>query len=234
MALFGTLINGLCIVLGSVIGLFFSNIHDRYKETVMQGIGLVVIIIGLDMAFTSDKIIIILLSLLTGAIIGELFMIEEKLNQLGDWVAYKFARSKGESTVSQGFVTASLIFGVGAMSILGALDGGIRGDHGILMTKGVIDGFIALVLTTTLGFGVIFSVIPVVIYQGMIALFATQIENWVPEPFLNGLIVELTAVGGIMIVAIGLNLIKITNIRIGNLLPAILTVGVIYYIYSLF
>src|SRR5690625_1147725 len=142
----------------------------------MQGIGLVVIVIGLDMAFASDKIIITLLSLLTGAIIGEYLLIEEKLNQLGEWAAYKIARTKGESTVAQGFVTASLIFGVGAMSILGALcphlrllvsvaqgfvtaslifgvgamsilgalDGGIRGDHGILMTKGIIDGFVAL------------------------------------------------------------------------------------------
>jgi len=221
-------------VLGSVIGLFFSNIPDRYKETVMQGIGLVVIVIGLDMAFASDKIIITLLSLLTGAIIGEYLLIEEKLNQLGEWAAYKIARTKGESTVAQGFVTASLIFGVGAMSILGALDGGIRGDHGILMTKGIIDGFVALVLTTTLGFGVMYSVIPVVIYQGMIALFATQIERMVPESFLNGLIVEITSVGGIMIVAIGLNLLKLVHIRIGNLLPAILTVVLIYYLYSLF
>lgn len=234
MALFGTLINGLCIVIGSVIGLFFSNIPDRYKETVMQGIGLVVIVIGLDMAFASDKIIITLLSLLTGTIIGEYFLIEDKLNQFGEWAAYRFARTKGDSTVVQGFVTASLIFGVGAMSILGALDGGIRGDHGILMTKGIIDGFIGLVLTTTLGFGVIYSVIPVVIYQGTIALFATQIEEWIPEAFLNGLIAEITSVGGIMIVAIGLNLLKIVNIRIANLLPAILTVGLIYYLYSLF
>src|SRR5690625_7915325 len=100
------------------------------------------------------------------------------------------------------------------MSILGALDGGIRGDHGILMTKGIIDGFIGLVLTTTLGFGVIYSVIPVVIYQGTIALFATQIEEWIQEAFLNGLIVEITSVGGIIFVEIEQKLLKIVDISI--------------------
>lgn len=120
------------------------------------------------------------------------------------------------------------------MAILGALDSGIRNDHGVLITKGILDGFTSLVLTTTLGFGVILSVIPIVLYQGTIALLATQIEKWLPEVFLNGLIVELTAVGGLLIVAIGLNMLKITQIRIGNLLPSIVTVIIIYYLFQLF
>ncbi|MEN1966540.1 DUF554 domain-containing protein [Lentibacillus sp. N15] len=234
MALFGTIVNGICIIVGSLIGVFFTKIPERYKETVMQAIGLVVILIGLQMAFQADVIVILLVSLLSGALIGEWLHIEEWLNQLGEWIGSKF-RTKGDNfSVAQGFVTASLIFGIGAMSILGALDSGLRGDHEILITKGVIDGFTALVLTTTLGFGVIFSVIPVVLYEGLVALLATQIENWLPKDFLDGFIVELTAVGGLMIVAIGLNLLKLTNIRIGNLLPALVTVGIIFYIYQLF
>src|SRR5699024_2779436 len=134
-------------------------------------------------------------------------------------------------TVSQGFVTATLIFAVGALAIIGALDSGMRGDHEVLITKGIMDGFTSLVLTTTLGFGVILSAVPIVLYQGTIALLATQIEKWVPEAFLQGFIVEMTAVGGLLIVAIGLNILQITKIKIGNLLPAIGTVIIIYYIY---
>ncbi|WP_404450731.1 DUF554 domain-containing protein [Virgibacillus necropolis] len=233
MVLYGTLVNGVCIIAGSLLGLFFTKIPERYKETVMHGIGLAVVLIGLQMAFTTEVIVVVLLSLLTGAIIGELIHVEEGLNRLGAWIGSKFTTKNENFSVSQGFITASLIFVIGAMSVIGALDSGIRGDHEILITKGIIDGFVALVLTTTLGFGVVFSVIPVVLYQGSIALLATQITKWLPESFLNGFIVELTAVGGLLIVAIGLNLLKITKIRIGNLLPSLATVIIIYYVYQL-
>jgi uncharacterized protein len=234
MVLFGTLVNGLCILVGTVIGLFFTKIPERIKETIMSGIGLTVVLIGLKMGFASDRVIVILLSLLTGAIIGELFKLEDKLNSFGAWLETKFQNPAKQSTVAQGFVTASLIFGIGAMAVLGGLDSGLRNDHGILITKAIIDGFVALVLTTTLGFGVGFSIIPVVLYEGSIALFATQIENWLPEEFLNQFIADMTATGGLLICAIGLNLLKITNIRVANLLPSILTVGFILYIYLLF
>ncbi|MBP1949453.1 DUF554 domain-containing protein [Virgibacillus litoralis] len=234
MVLFGTLVNGALIIAGCLIGLFFTKIPERYKETVMHGIGLAVILIGMQMAFTTEVIVVVLLSLLTGAIIGEFIHVEEGLNRLGAWIGSRFTTTNDNFSVAQGFITASLIFVIGAMSVIGALDGGLRGDHEVLITKGVIDGFVAMVLTTTLGFGVIFSVIPVLLYQGSIALLATQIEKLLPESFLNGLIVELTAVGGLLIVAIGLNLLKIVQIRVGNLLPSLLTVGFVYYIYLLF
>ncbi|HLR40953.1 MAG TPA: DUF554 domain-containing protein [Virgibacillus sp.] len=234
MVLFGTIVNGVCIIIGSLLGLFFTKIPERYKETVMHGIGLAVILIGLQMAFSTENIIVVLLSLLTGAIIGEFFHLEAGLNRLGTWIGSKMATSNNDISIAQGFVTASLIFVIGAMSVIGALDSGIRGDHEILITKGILDGFMALVLTTTLGFGVIFAVVPVFVYQGLIALLATQIDKWLPEVFLNGLIVEVTGVGGLLIVAIGLNILNIVQIRIGNLLPSIITVGMVYYIYQLF
>ncbi|SFB29921.1 hypothetical protein SAMN04488072_11430 [Lentibacillus halodurans] len=234
MALFGTIVNGICIIAGSLIGLFFTKIPERYKETVMHGIGLAVILIGLQMALSTEAIIVVLLSLLTGAIIGEFIHLEEGINRAGDWIGSKFATTNDNISVAQGFITASLVFVIGALSVIGALDGGLRGDHEVLITKGVIDGFVALVLTTTLGFGVILSVVPVFLYQGSIALLATQITNWIPESFLDGLIGELTAVGGLLIMAIGLNLLKIVQIRVGNLLPSILTVGGVYYVYLLF
>ncbi|GGN57690.1 DUF554 domain-containing protein [Oceanobacillus indicireducens] len=234
MVLFGTIVNGLLIVIGSIFGMFFTRIPEKYKETVMHGIGLAVILIGLQMAFSTENIVIVLISLLFGAIIGEFFRIEDALNRLGMWLGSKFTTKNDTISVSQGFITGTMIFCIGAMAIIGALDSGIRGDHEVLITKGIIDGFTALVLTTTLGFGVLFSVIPLILYQGAITLFATQIEKWVPEAMLEGLILEITSVGGLLIVAIGLNLLKIKEIRVANLMPALLLVVLIYYAFQLF
>lgn len=230
MVLFGTIVNGICIIIGSVIGLFLTKIRDKYKETIIQGIGLTIILIGLQMAFQVNSIIIVLLSMLTGALVGEFFRLEDLLNRIGYWVGSKFT-NKGENVnVSQAFVTASLLFVVGAMAILGALDSGLRGDHEILLTKSVLDGFTSFILTTTLGIGVILSVIPVVLFQGSIALLATQIEKLIPKVIFNDLLVDVTAVGGLLIVAIGLNLLKLTQIRVTNLLPAIVMVTIFVYL----
>ncbi|MCP3026970.1 DUF554 domain-containing protein [Halobacillus sp. A5] len=234
MALLGTIVNGICIIVGTLLGLFFTKIPERFKETVMSGVGLAVLLIGLQMGFETDNIVIVLLSLLSGAIIGEALHLEERLEYIGRWIERKFIKPNQTSTMAQGFITASLIFGIGAMSVIGALDGGLRNDHEILITKAVIDGFVALVLTSTLGIGVIFSVIPVVLYQGSIALLATQINRWIPQEMLDLFIVEMTATGGLLIVALGLNLLKLTKIRVANLLPSLLMVGVVVYIAQLF
>ncbi|WP_431802172.1 DUF554 domain-containing protein [Halobacillus andaensis] len=234
MALLGTIVNGICIIIGTLLGLFFTKIPERFKETVMSGVGLAVLLIGLQMGFETDNIVIVLLSLLTGAIIGEALHLEERLEYIGRWIERKFIKPDQTSTMAQGFITASLIFGIGAMSVIGALDGGLRNDHEILITKAVIDGFVALVLTSTLGVGVIFSVIPVVLYQGSIALLATQINRWIPQEMLDLFIVEMTATGGLLIVALGLNLLKLTKIRVANLLPSLIMVGLVLYISQLF
>lgn len=229
MVLTGALMNGLGILLGGTLGLFLNRVPERIKETTMNGIGLAVLLIGLQMAIQSEEIIVLLLSLLIGAFIGESLRLEEKFESLGSWVEKKFQKTSS-SSVSQGFMTASLIFVIGAMAVVGALDSGIRGDHSVLITKAIIDGFVALVLSTTLGFGVLFSIIPVLLYEGGIALLATQIQKWVPETFLDSFIVEMTATGGLLIIAIGLNLLNITKIRVANLLPSLLLVGFVLYI----
>ncbi|QDP42270.1 DUF554 domain-containing protein [Radiobacillus deserti] len=231
MALLGTLINGACILLGTVIGLFFTKIPEKMKQTIMNGIGLAVLLIGMQMAFKTENIVIVLLSLLTGAILGEVLQLDSNLNRFGQWVETKF-KSKSEVSVAQGFITASLIFVVGAMAVIGALDSGLRGDHEVLITKGILDGFVALVLTTTLGFGVVLSVIPVLLYQGTIALLATNIQRMLPEEFMDMFIIEMTATGGLLIVAIGLNLLKITDIKVANLLPSIVMVALFIAIYQ--
>ncbi|MEO2075773.1 MAG: DUF554 domain-containing protein [Bacillus sp. (in: firmicutes)] len=237
MFLLGTLVNGLLIIIGTLIGKALNRIPEGMKVTVMYAIGMSVMVLGLQMGLKSENFLIVIISLVGGAVAGELLKLEEKLNDLGQWLESKVG-SNGKGSISEGFVTATLIFVIGAMAILGALDSGIRGDHDVLYTKALIDGFTALILTTTLGIGVIFSAIPVVLYEGIIALFATQIDRFVPQALMDQFIVEMTATGGIMIFAIGLNLTGMTKIKVANLLPGIVIVGicvtVIYYYHKFF
>ena len=226
MVLLGTIVNGFCIILGSLIGRFLKQISESTKETVMYTIGLVVIIIGIQMGLKSNQFLVVLLSLVFGTVIGEWWKIEEKLNDLGRWLEVKL-KAQQESQIAKGFVVATLIFSIGSMAILGALDSGIRGDHNLLYMKAIIDGFTALVLASTLGLGVLFSAVPVVVYQGVIALSATQITKFVPSELLDSFIIDMTSTGGIMIIAIGLNIMGLSKIRVANMLPSIIVVAFI-------
>lgn len=226
MVLLGTLVNGVCIIIGTLLGKILHRIPEDMKGTVMKAIGLAVIVLGLQMGLKSENFLIVIISLALGAAWGEWMNLEDRLNALGNWLETKIS-SKNETSISQGFVTATLIFVIGAMAVIGALDSGIRGDHDVLLTKSIIDGFTSLILTTTLGIGVMFSAIPVVLYQGIIALFATQIHQWVPQELMDAYIVEMTSTGGIMIFAIGLNLLGVTKIRVANLLPGIIVVAMV-------
>ncbi|PPA68487.1 DUF554 domain-containing protein [Jeotgalibacillus proteolyticus] len=226
MVLLGTLVNGALIIIGTLLGKLLQRIPDKMKATVMSAIGLAVVVLGLQMGFQSTNYLIVILSLVIGAVIGEWIGLDDKLNAVGRWIERK-AGTNGDTSISQGFVTATLIFVIGAMSVIGALDSGIRGDHQVLYTKSIIDGFTSIILASTLGVGVLFSAVPVVLYQGSIALFATQIDRFVPDALMDSFIAEMTATGGVMIFAIGLNLIGITKIRVANLLPGILVVAAI-------
>lgn len=226
MALFGTIVNGLAIIIGALIGTQLRNIPERVKVTVMQAIALSVVVIGVGMGLKSENFLIVIGSLAIGGVLGEKWEIEEKLNQLGKWLEKKTG-AKEEGSFAKGFVTATLIYVVGAMAILGALDSGLRNDHSVLYTKSMLDGFSSILFTSTLGIGVMFSAFPVMIYQGTIAILATKIVNLVPQEIMDAFIVEMTATGGVMILAIGLNILGITTIRVANLLPAILVTAVI-------
>lgn len=227
MVLFGTIINALLIIVGALIGRFLHNIPDRMKETVMYGIGLAVAIIGIQMTFESTQILIVIISIVLGAVIGEWMDLDAKINQLGQWLERKMPQKRKGPGVAQGFVTATLIFVVGSMAIIGAIDSGLRNDHDVLLLKGIIDGFTSIILSSTLGIGVAFSAVPVFLYQGIITLFSTQISRFVPDELLSFFISEMTATGGLMIFAIGLNLIGITKIRVANLIPGIVVVGIV-------
>lgn len=223
MILLGTMVNGLCIILGTIIGRFLYKMPQSLKTTTMQAIGLFVVVIGLQMALKGEQMLIVVISLVLGVVLGELWKLEDRLNSVGKWIEMKLSR-ENEVDVAKGFVSATLIFVVGAMAIVGSLDSGLRGDHSVLITKGIIDGFTSILLTASLGIGVLFSFIPVVIYQGTITLLANQIQQFAPEELLNTFIANTTATGGIMIMAIGLNMLELTKIKVANMLPAIIVV----------
>lgn len=225
MVLFGTVVNAVLIVIGTLIGRALRNIPEKMKETVMYAIGLAVVVLGLQMGFQSTQFVVVIISLVLGTVIGEWVDLDEKLNRFGQWVERKIGAQESKGSLAQGFVTATLIFVIGAMGIIGALESGLSNEHGVLISKGLIDGFTSIVLASTLGIGVLLAAIPVFVYQGLIALFATQISLIVPDAALDLFILEMTATGGVMITAIGLNMMGLTRIRIANLLPSVIVVA---------
>lgn len=227
MILTGTFINGGAILLGTFFGLFIRKIPDRFKDTATAGVALAILLIGLQMAFQVNNLILILLSLMLGGVLGEWLNLEGAFNKIGTKVAYYVNKDQQDSRIAQGFITASMIFVVGAMAIIGALNSGLNNDHTVLITKSMLDGFTALVLSATLGIGVGLSAIPVVLYQGSLAILAQLIQSSIPHALLDRLINETTAIGGLLIVAIGLNMLGLTKIRIANLIPTIMIVGLL-------
>ncbi|WP_374964388.1 DUF554 domain-containing protein [Lysinibacillus sp. RS5] len=237
MVLLGTLINALLIIAGALVGRIFKNIPESMKSTVLSIIGLAVALLGIKMGFESDNFIILVISLVVGAVIGEWLDLDKQMNRLGQWVESLFSKKRTDNNqinIAEGFVTASLIFVVGSMAVIGALDSGLRNDHNVLITKGIIDGFTSIILASTLGIGVLLSSIPVFVYQGLIALFAGAISSFIPDRALQMFITEMTAVGGVMIFAIGLNIAGLTKIKAANLLPGIIVVGVMVAILYIF
>ncbi|OPX86492.1 MAG: putative membrane protein YdfK [Pelotomaculum sp. PtaB.Bin104] len=212
----GTIVNVCAILVGASLGLLFKKgISEKVSSTVMQGIGLAVLLIGLSMALQSKQILAVIISLALGGLTGQLLNIEGGLDRLGKWLEDKVGGETGQ--VAKAFVTSSLIYCVGAMSILGAIEDGLNNNHQVLFAKAALDGISSVVFTATLGIGVVFSVFPVLVYQGSITLLAGQVKGLLsPEA-----VVEMTATGGLLIVGIALNMLNITHIKVGNLLPAI-------------
>ncbi|NJP38860.1 DUF554 domain-containing protein [Alkalicoccus luteus] len=220
MILFGTIVNGLAIIIGALIGTKLPRLSKGMSETVMKAIALAVLLLGITMAMEGTEFLLVIFSLALGAVLGERMNLEGKLNSFGYWLETK-VKKEGEGSVAEGFIAATLLFVVGAMAIIGALDSGFRQDHSVLLTKAVLDGFTSVIFASTLGIGVLFSAIPVMLYQGTIALAAVWIVRFIPEELLDIIISEMTAVGGLMIIGIGLNLLGVPKTRIANLLPAI-------------
>ncbi|WP_141336689.1 DUF554 domain-containing protein [Paenibacillus sp. tmac-D7] len=232
MALWGTIVNAAAIVAGSLLGIGIGRMSESVKQTLMHGIGLALVVLGLSMALKSDNFLLIVISLTIGGLIGEGLRLEHRLEQLGQALerAVYAAESRlpsrprgGErpkGRLAAGFVNATLVYGIGAMAILGSLDSGLRGDHVILYTKGLMDGLLSVVFASTMGIGVLFSSLPIFVYQGSIALGASWIASLLDKVLLNEIIVQLTAVGGVLIIGVGINLLELRRIQVANLLPA--------------
>lgn len=218
----GTIVNCLAIAVGSGLGLMLkSKISPKYQETIMQGLGLSVLLIGLSMAIKTQNVLVVTISMIVGAVIGEMLDIDGRLNRAGEKLSVRFQSSGG--TLGKAFVTTSLVYCIGAMAIIGALQDGLTGDASTLYAKAMLDGTGAVIFTATLGVGVVLSIVPVLLYQGSITLLATWLSPFLTE----AVICEVTAVGGLLIVGIGLSLLKISQIKIANLLPAVFVAGIL-------
>lgn len=214
----GTVVNTIAIIVGAALGKWAGGaLKDEMQKVVMQAIGLGVILVGLTMAVTTNNIIIVLVSLVLGGIVGELLALEYQLERLGQTLEKLVTSGRGETAFVKGFVSASLLYCVGAMAIMGSLESGLTGQHTTLFAKSLLDGVTAVILASSLGWGVAFSALSVFAYQGSITMLAGWLGAFLTEP----VVTEMTSTGGLLIFAIGLDLLGIKKFKIGNLLPAV-------------
>lgn len=213
--LWGTIVNACAVVVGAAIGLLL-RLREDVRLTIMQGLGLVTIALGVKMGLDHGNILIPIASIVIGGFIGESLKIESRLAAVGKWLGRR--RSAGEaSRIVQGFVTASLVYCVGAVAVIGALEGGLKGTHDTLYTKAMLDGVTSIFFASSFGIGVLFSAVPVFVYQGAIALFASFLEPLFHPSALQA----IGATGGVMIIGVGINILGIGKVPVGNLLPSL-------------
>ena len=215
----GTLVNTAAVLVGSCIGLLFrKGLPERFGQVIMKGLGLCVMCIGVKGALKGENEIIAILSIAVGAVIGELLRLDERLEKLGGWIERKCKKREDDKTsVTEGFVSASLLFCVGAMTILGSLESGISGDHSTLFLKSILDFTCSIIYASTLGYGVIFSAATVLVIQGSITLLA----GWIAPVLTETVILEMSCVGSILIIGLALNMLGITKLKTMNYIPAI-------------
>lgn len=218
--LIGTLVNTGTVIAGSLIGLFLGNIlPQRLQDTVMKGLGLCTLFIGITGLMGGENALITVLSMAIGAVIGELLDLDRHLNRFAEKLEKRFKRDGAKTSLAEGFVTASLVFCVGAMTIMGALNDGLTGDHTMLFTKATLDFISSIIFASSLGLGVLLAAVAVLVIEGGIACLAGVVA-----PLLQydaAVIPEMTVVGSLLIVGLGLNLLGITKLKVMNYLPAI-------------
>ena len=218
MVLLGSLVNSAAIILGGSIGLALKKgLSDRIASAVMNALALCVLYIGVSGILKGENILITILSMVFGTLVGEWIDLDKKINQLGDEIESRVSSENKEHSVSNGFVTASLLFCVGAMAIVGALQSGLTGNHDTLFAKSLIDGIAAIVMASSLGIGVLLSAGLILVYEGGITLFANILAPLLTDSVIN----EMTCVGSLLIVGLALNMLKLTNLKIMNYAPAV-------------
>lgn len=227
----GTVVNVSTVVIGSIVGLAVGGrMPARLSEITMQAVGGVTVLIGIQMALEASEgrfIIALLCSLVVGSVIGELLDIEGRLERLGKRLELRFARDGEEDRFTKAFITTSLLFCVGPMTILGSINDGLFGDAALLLTKSVLDGISAIAFSASLGLGVLLSAGTVLVVQGSLTLLAQLVQAWMTP----NVIMLVTAAGGVMILGIGLNIWQVTRLRVGNMLPALVIGGVLAYVF---
>ena len=233
----GTLLNVATVLIGGTLGLIFgARVPERLKATVVTGMGLFVMAIGIQMFLKTENSLIVLGSLLIGSLLGEWWRIEDGLQALGQILEKQFSKNNGDgedtsSKFVRGFLTASLLFCVGPLAILGSIQDGLTGNYNLLAVKSALDGFASLAFASTLGPGVLFSAVMVLVYQGGISLLAAQLNAIATPSMMN----EMTAAGGVILIGLSISsLLEIKKIRIGNFLPALVIAPLIVWILSLF
>jgi uncharacterized membrane protein YqgA involved in biofilm formation len=229
----GTFINVTAIIVGGLLGIFFgARLSENLKNTVVAGMGIFTAAIGFEMFLKTENPLIVLGALIVGGLLGEWWEIENRIQSMGIWLEKRIMGGSEGSTSRfvRGFLSASLLFCTGPMAVLGSISDGLRGDYLTLSIKSVLDGFISIAFASTLGIGVVFSALPVFIYQGSISLLAAQLNSIMSNSMMN----EMTATGGILLIGIGISsLLEIKRIRVGSFLPALVVAPLISYILSL-
>jgi uncharacterized protein len=217
-ALSGTLLNAATVFIGGVLGtLLGDRLPERLRENVVRGVGLFVIAMGVKFAIDTSNLLFMLAAILIGGIIGSLIRVDARLNELGEALQRRFARGQ-TSTVAEGFVTASIVFCVGPLTFLGSIQNGLTGDASLLTVKSVLDGFTAIALAATLGWGVLLTIPLILVYQGGLAIGASLFVGLLSDLQLR----EMSAVGGLLIIGVGLRLLAIRDIKVADFLPAII------------
>ena len=232
MSFTGVLVNTGTVLAGSLLGLLFKKgIPEKVSRAVMIALGLFTLYIGIDGALGTQSPLIVVASLVLGAIVGTLLDIDGAISRLGLWAERKFKRGDGETvSIAEGFMTASLLFCVGAMTVNGAIEAGVKGVNTLFFTKALMDLVSSAMLASGLGFGVLLSAVFVLVFQGLLVLLA----GWIAPVLTPAAIAEMTAAGSLIMVALGLNLLGVTKIKVADYLPAIVIAPVICWIVSLF
>lgn len=228
MIITGTLINVAAVAAGSLVGLLFhARLPKRFTEILFQAIGLFTLVLGIYMAFKASEWLLVILSLVVGSIMGELMRLDKFFDNLAGVLGTKF--KLGGSRFNEGLLTAFLLFCMGSMTILGAIEEGLGSKPELYYIKSLMDGISAAALTSGLGIGVLFSIVPLFVYQAGLTLLASGFGEFMPELMISG----ISATGGVILVGLGFNLLNITQLKILNFLPSLLMIVIITWIYLL-
>jgi len=225
----GTLFNVLTVVVGSTIGLLIRNkLPQRYVIIVFQALGLFTLFLGMQMAFkTEGNLLLMVFSLVIGSILGEALNLERRFQNFGESLKKRFTKGEGNEKFTEGLVTSFLLFCIGPMAILGAVQEGLGLSSELLYTKSIMDGFSSTALAAAMGIGVLFSAIPLLLFQGGISLLADLLEPYLTESIIN----ELSAVGGLMLIALGINILEIKQLKVLNMLPSLVVIVLLHLIF---